>query len=178
MPFPLLTPRLIIEPLRLSDAEDFVSYRRDPEISRYQSWDENFSYQQAQELIHSQAGVDLPKVGEWLQLAVRDRVNGKLLGDLALHHLDELNGVFEIGFTIAKQHQRQGYAKEAIEALINYLRLKSKSENLSPKQTGATLLQSDCYWLWTSFLITQRVSPNCSSQRWSLSTTLKDKSKL
>ncbi len=121
MPFPLLTARLIIEPLRLSDVDDFVSYRRDPEISRYQGWDENFSHQQAQELINSQGGGDFPQVGEWLQLAVRQRVNGKLLGDLALHRLEDLDGVFELGFTIAKQHQRLGYAKESIGALIDYL---------------------------------------------------------
>jgi RimJ/RimL family protein N-acetyltransferase len=35
--------------------------------------------------------------------------------------LEDLDGVFELGFTIAKQHQRLGYAKESIGALIDYL---------------------------------------------------------
>jgi aminoglycoside 6'-N-acetyltransferase len=121
MAFPLVTKRLSIEPLRFDDLTAFVAYRRDPEIARFQSWDTSYSEKQANELITSQAGVSLPSPGQWLQLAVHDKATGELIGDLALHAIEERDSQFEIGFTIAKQNQRKGYAFEAASKLIDYL---------------------------------------------------------
>jgi RimJ/RimL family protein N-acetyltransferase len=121
MSYPLLTPRLSIEPLNLSDLDAFVSYRQDADIARFQSWDTTYSAEQAVELIESQAGVLLPKQGQWLQLAVHEQISGELVGDLALHSLIENQSVFEIGFTIASQHQGKGFAREAASRLMIFL---------------------------------------------------------
>jgi aminoglycoside 6'-N-acetyltransferase len=43
------------------------------------------------------------------------------VGDLAIKSVEEEDSTFELGFTIAKQHQGQGFAKEAASKLINYL---------------------------------------------------------
>jgi RimJ/RimL family protein N-acetyltransferase len=121
MSYPLLTERLSIEPLAQSDLESFLAYRQDPEIARFQSWDPSFSKERAIELIESQAGVVHPSEGEWLQLAIHNRATGELVGDLALHALAENSTSYEIGFTISKQYQRQGFAREAAIALIGNL---------------------------------------------------------
>lgn len=119
MKYPLLTQRSNIAPLGMADLEAFLSYRQDPDIARYQSWEPSYSRQQALELIESQAGVLIPEQGEWLQLGIHDLNTGQLLGDLALHSVCEK--VYEIGFTIAKANQRQRYATEAATALIGLL---------------------------------------------------------
>jgi aminoglycoside 6'-N-acetyltransferase len=121
MAYPLLTPRLSIEPLKLSDLNFFVDYRQDPEIARFQGWDSSYSVEQAVELIDSQAGLLLPSQGQWLQLGVREKISGELVGDLALHCLIESEPTFEIGFTIARKHQGKGFAKESASRLMNYL---------------------------------------------------------
>jgi RimJ/RimL family protein N-acetyltransferase len=121
MPFPLLTPRVSIEPLTMRDVDEFVRYRQDPKIARYQSWDTNFSAQQGADLVQSQVDVVLPATGNWLQLAIHDRETGGLLGDLALHAIDDVELTFEIGFTIARAHQGQGFAKESALRLMEYL---------------------------------------------------------
>ena len=121
MQYPLLTERLGIRPLVLTDLDSFVGYRQDPSIARFQSWEPTYSEHEARELIESQAGVFLPAKGQWLQLGLRDLVSDELVGDLALHSVVEGEGVFELGFTIAKRHQGQGYAKEAAAMLITYL---------------------------------------------------------
>jgi RimJ/RimL family protein N-acetyltransferase len=121
MAYPLLTPRLSIEPLNLSDLDGFVSYRQDAEIARFQSWDTNYSAEQALELIESQAGVVLPLQDQWLQLAVHEQISGELVGDLALHSQTDSQSVFEIGFTIASQHQGKGFALEAASRLMSFL---------------------------------------------------------
>lgn len=120
MVFPLLTERLSIEPLAMVDLETFLAYRQDPEIAKYQGWEPSYSGEQAVDLIQSQAEIEFPQADQWLQLGLHLVSSGKLVGDLALHALDE-NDVFEIGFTIARQHQGFGYAKEAASKLLEYL---------------------------------------------------------
>ena len=119
--YPLLTERLSIEPLTLSDLEPFVRYRQDPEVARYQSWEPSYSQNQALELIESQEGVSLPSPGNWLQLAIHDRTTAELFGDLAIHALENEANCFEIGFTISRENQNKGFAKEAASRLIEHL---------------------------------------------------------
>ena len=121
MSYPLLTPRLSIAPLSEADLESFVEYRQDPQIAQYQSWDETYSRKQAAELIASQAGVESPSAGNWLQLGIHDRDSGELLGDLALHSFDAEASTFEIGFTLRKEHQGKGVAFEAANRLLQFL---------------------------------------------------------
>jgi RimJ/RimL family protein N-acetyltransferase len=119
--YPLLTDRLIIEPLALADLETFLEYRQDPEIARYQSWDSSYSKAQALELIESQAGVLLPEKGNWLQLGLHERTTSELIGDLAIHAVAEQKDCFELGFTIARNQQKKGFAKEATSKLLEHL---------------------------------------------------------
>lgn len=121
MVYPLLTERLSIQPLTMADLDEFVAYRQDPDIARFQSWDPTYSKQQGMELIQSQTYVSLPTPGQWLQLAIHEKSSGKLMGDLALHAIQDSNMEFEIGFTIARENQGKGFAAEAATRLINYL---------------------------------------------------------
>jgi aminoglycoside 6'-N-acetyltransferase len=105
----------------LNDLASLLGYRQDPSIARFQSWEPTYSEHEARELIESQAGVFLPAKGQWLQLGLHDLVSDELVGDLALHSVVEDEGGFELGFTIAKRHQGQGFAKEAATMLITYL---------------------------------------------------------
>ena len=121
MPFPLMTPRVSIEPLTMRDVDEFVRYRKDPEIARLQSWDTDYSAQHGVDLVQSQEGVVLPAPGNWLQLAIHDRETGELLGDLALHTIDTAELSFEIGFTLATKNQGNGIAREAVRRLLDFL---------------------------------------------------------
>lgn len=121
MSFPLLSERLTIAPLTVADLTAFVRYRQDPLIARYQSWEPSYSEAQGRALIESQIGVMHPANGEWLQLAIHLKQGGEMVGDLALHSLVDEEDCFELGFTISRNHQGNGYAKEAAEALLIHL---------------------------------------------------------
>lgn len=121
MSYPLLTQRLSIEPLSRQDLDKFIAYRQDPQVARFQSWDVSYSEQQALELLESQLNVLLPTAGNWLQLAIHDRLTGELLGDVAIHTLNNEGTSFEIGFTLVKDNQGKGIAKEAVGRLVRYL---------------------------------------------------------
>ena len=118
MDYPLLTPRLRIQPLESRDLDAFVSYRREPEVARYQSWEVDFSFDQGRALVDSQAGIIFPEKGEWLQLGLRLIETDELVGDVAIHLVEAEPDEVEIGFTIATRHQSQGLAKEGVSRVL------------------------------------------------------------
>ena len=115
------TARLTIEPLSERDVDAFTEYRRDPDVARYQSWDTDYSVSDAKHLVAAQGDGELPSPGSWLQLAVRETASGRLLGDLALHRLDDQPDTFEIGVTLAPSSQGRGIAAEALGALLDFV---------------------------------------------------------
>lgn len=121
MPLQLTTPRLVVEPLQQSDLAAFVAYRQDPDVARWQSWETDYSDQEALALLRAQPTGDLPLPGGWLQLAVRDRSTGTLHGDVAVHLLAELPDTYAIGMTVARQSQHRGIAAEAVGRVLDYL---------------------------------------------------------
>lgn len=121
IPCQLVTDRLSIELLELVDLDAFVAYRQDPDVARWQSWSPDYSTDEARRLIETQPTTTFPTAGDWVQLAIHDRVDGSLRGDVAVHLLPEQPDTFEIGATLAPASQRQGFAEESARAIIGYL---------------------------------------------------------
>lgn len=119
--YPIRTERLSISPLAHADLDQFVAYRQDPQVAKFQGWDTSYSKEQALQLLAAQQDVDLPNPGTWLQLALHKTNTQQLVGDLALHRMPEDQTAFELGFTVATLHQGNGYAKEGAAALIDAL---------------------------------------------------------
>jgi len=120
MLFPLMTPRLWIDPLTVSDIDEFVAYRQDPDVARFQSWEPSYDVDDAHRLIAAQAHGFPPEMGFWLQLGVRTRPDKTLLGDVAIHTLEQAN-TYELGVTLAAESQSRGIATEALQALLTVL---------------------------------------------------------
>ncbi|MDQ6935603.1 MAG: GNAT family N-acetyltransferase, partial [Actinomycetota bacterium] len=106
----LTTGRLNISALRASDIPAFVSYRQDPEVARWQSWDVSYGRERAVRLVAGQEAGTLPAPGDWLQLGVRDAARTDLLGDVAVHTLAGPPNSYELGVTFARSAQGQGLA--------------------------------------------------------------------
>lgn len=121
------TERIICREFEEGDLQSFADYRALPEVARYQSWS-TYSYQDAQSLFNNMQNVPFATVGHWFQLAIvtkdgsemsKNTDSGQLLGDLAVHFIDEEQ--IEIGFTFAPDFQGQGFASEAVLGLLTYL---------------------------------------------------------
>lgn len=162
MSYPLLTPRLSIEPLALRDVDEFVRYRQDPEIARYQSWDMNYSAQQGLHLVQSQADVVLPAPGNWLQLAIHDRETGELLGDLALHTIDTAELSFEIGFTLATKNQGNGIAAKPLADFSISCSTKWGRSGFARAATVAIHRQSRYFWRLALKIVRPKAGPRSS----------------
>jgi RimJ/RimL family protein N-acetyltransferase len=113
----LTTARCRPRPFRESDLPAFARYRSDPQTARYQGWDCPFTRSDAERLYRSIHSTPFGAAGGWYQIALAGLDDERLLGDLALHFINE-NQV-EVGFTIAPEHRRKGYAQDALSALLD-----------------------------------------------------------
>jgi RimJ/RimL family protein N-acetyltransferase len=112
---------MVIDPLVEADVPEFLAYRQDPAIARWQSWSPDYSHTDALRLINGQPASELPDAGGWIQLALRSADAGKLLGDVAIHRLDSQPDTFEIGITLAAASQGRGLASEALDRVLEFL---------------------------------------------------------
>ncbi len=117
----IVTPRLLLRPFRVDDLPAFVAYRSDPEVARYQSWDQSYAMADAERFMASQRGIDFGTRGQWLQLAAIDRSSGVLCGDCGVCVKADQPSTAEIGVTFAPDHQRLGLATETLGALTTEL---------------------------------------------------------
>lgn len=114
------TERLCIRNLKPSDLEDFHQYRSNPEVAKYQGFDP-FTWELSRDFIDSQKDKKIGTPGEWVQFGIESIQLHQLIGDCAVHLQKEDPQIAELGITISDLYQRQGYAKETMGGLMQYL---------------------------------------------------------
>ena len=113
------TPRLVIRRFRLADLEALLAYRNDREVARYQGWEIPYTRDEAVKFVRQQSRSHPGISGKWFQFAIELKDSGELIGDCALHYIEnDRRG--EVGFTIARAHQGKGFASEAVACVIDY----------------------------------------------------------
>jgi len=118
--FPIVTQRLLIRNMEPEDLDDFVAYRSNPDVVRFQSFD-IMDRQMAKKFIAEHQNLTFGKPGQWVQHSIVHKESGKLIGDCAIK-LDASDiRVAEIGITVSPMHQKQGFAREALSAIVNSL---------------------------------------------------------
>ena len=117
---PIRTERLLIRPFRSDDTAGLVARRNDPAVAKYQNWLLPFTSEQAEKLVSELIAMEGPENEKWWMAIVADAASGETLGDLAVHLTWE-GRTAEVGYTFATAHWGQGYAVEALTALIEYL---------------------------------------------------------
>jgi RimJ/RimL family protein N-acetyltransferase len=115
----LTTERLTIRPLARQDITEFTRYRNLPDVARYQDWTLPYTRDIAHVLVDDAQQLGVPTPGQWLQLAVTND-DDRLLGDVAVW-LDDAALLAMIGYTFAPESQGQGYAAEAVKAVVDWL---------------------------------------------------------
>lgn len=117
--FPIIeTDRLTIRRLDLTDKVTFFAYRTKPEVYKYQFWKPK-SIDEAEEFIIKNLEILPNTKNTWMQLGIHLQ-NGPLIGDMGIHFLED-DAQVEIGYTLSPEYQGQGYASEAVKAILNYL---------------------------------------------------------
>ena len=113
---PVETERLLLRRVERRDAEDYYRYASDPEVARYVLWEAHRSLRETREVIRNmrtQYRLGLP--GSY---AVVLRASGRMIGTIGFNAWHPEADTLELGYSIARDHWGNGYASEALSALI------------------------------------------------------------
>lgn len=118
-PFPTIeTDRLILRKIKKSDAKDLYEYCSSEVSARYSLWepheDLGVTRQYISWLLRSE------KRGEYFTWGIELKSSGKLIGTVSLPSIDKDYKVAEIGYGIIDSYWGNGYASEAIKAIMEY----------------------------------------------------------
>lgn len=150
------TPRLRLRRFTPGDAKDFVAYRSDPEVARFQDWEFPLSLESAQRLLRSYSRSD-PGAPGWFPYAIEVKADGRVAGDVAVHR-QRSGQEAELGFSLARDRQGQGYATEAVAAVLRAL-FAGGCTRRRPSATYATSVPHAC---WSDSDSRARGSAACS----------------
>lgn len=114
----IVTANLRLDALRAEDAPALFAYRGDPAVNRFQGW-KPVALAEAERFIAAQEATVPDNVGTWWQRAIRLRDSGMLIGDVGMHFVDA--ATVELGITLALAQQRHGYAREALEVMLDFV---------------------------------------------------------
>ena len=114
---PLRTERLLLRAFRAEDVAGLVARRNHPDVARYQDWKTPFGADRAEALVEEVIAMGEPQHDGWWMAVVCDADGGAVVGDLALH-LGPGGRTAEVGYSLDPAHWGNGYAVEAVEALV------------------------------------------------------------
>ncbi|MBE9178485.1 GNAT family N-acetyltransferase [Oculatella sp. LEGE 06141] len=122
MPFPAhflpqQTERLTLRRFIEADLDRFLAYRHDPVVARFQSWS-MLSEDEAIAFIHEMSTAPIGIPGEWFQIAIALQLSNQLIGDIGIQVSEHDTRTVEVGFTLHREEQGQGFAREAIQSLL------------------------------------------------------------
>jgi RimJ/RimL family protein N-acetyltransferase len=118
-PAEIITSRLVLRPPTAADAESiFARYASDPEVTRFLGWPRHESVAETEAFVRFSAD-------QWVQwpagpYLIWSRSDGRLLGGTGLAF--EEPGQAVTGYVLAKDAWGQGYATEALRAIVDVAR--------------------------------------------------------
>lgn len=113
----LQTDRLILRPAKLADAADYFAFCKDPSASRYSEWAPHETIAQTKAYIRY---TRRNRSDDSLDLAIESRDTRTVIGNCGFTKLNLSLKTAEIGYCLAASARGQGFAREAIHALLAY----------------------------------------------------------
>jgi ribosomal-protein-alanine N-acetyltransferase len=118
-PFPvLITERLTLRQLVISDEQEIFTLRSDSEINKYLDRQLSNTIEDARNFINK-INENINK-NDFLYWAITLGDKNILVGTICLFGFSDENGNCEIGYELLTNFQRQGIMKEAAEKVIDY----------------------------------------------------------
>ena len=116
---PIRTTRLVLRPFATEDRDQLYAFHSDPEAVRYVPYPPRSRDQVTDVLRRKAANTELRSEGDLLELAVLRADDQSLIGDVLLALRSVEHQTLEVGYIFAPAAGGQGYATEAIRALVD-----------------------------------------------------------
>jgi ribosomal-protein-alanine N-acetyltransferase len=122
--------RTILRRIEQTDLDDFLYYRSNSQVARYQYW-EPFTRSEALEFIEKHKCAKPGIQGEWFPLGIVDKETNRLIGDcsIKIDAFEPRNA--EVGCSISCDYQRRGIAAEVLTCFFAYAFCELKVHRIS-----------------------------------------------
>lgn len=115
--------RICLRALQDEDVSALHAYRTERDVARYQSWDTDYSLDEARTLINTMTEATFGTRGAWYQIGIVMIEKDELVGDIGVFFDGDDGGAAEVGYTLGTRAQGKGVATEALGLLLDYLAL-------------------------------------------------------
>jgi ribosomal-protein-alanine N-acetyltransferase len=118
-PFPeLTTERLILRPVELTDADDFVALRSHEAVNQFIDRPKSITRDEAISFIHKiRNGV---AINRWVYWAISLKDSPKMVGTICLWNISLKDLTAETGYELHPDYQGKGIMREALSRVIDY----------------------------------------------------------
>lgn len=146
MPLPQIDPipaaRLVVRPITPADLPDLLEANGDERVTHFLPYPTWRSMDDASAwLLRIEA---LVAGGSARQLVIERSADRKVLGGVLLFKFDEPSARLEIGYVLGREHWRQGYAFEALQAVCEHafrqLGMRRIEAEVNPANTASNAL--------------------------------------
>ena len=114
----LETERLLLRPIRVSDAPDMFAYAQDPGVTRYLLWRPHPDISHTREYLEYLAG--RYRLGMHHEWAMIYKENNRMIGTCGFTSFDLPHNSAEIGYVLHPDFWGKGLAKEAVMRLMAF----------------------------------------------------------
>lgn len=114
----LETERLILRPMRVSDAKDMYHYAKRSDVTTYLLWSPHPSQSYTEEYLRYIE--KRYRLGEFYDWAVVDRQSGRMIGTCGFTRLDFPHNVGEIGYVLSPDFHGRGLGTEAASRVLRF----------------------------------------------------------
>jgi RimJ/RimL family protein N-acetyltransferase len=119
LPLPIETPRLVIRRFAPGDWKDLIELTAAEELFQYTEG-RPMEEEEVLRWLESDAHVKLTTPNQYFYLAMETKEPAKLIGYLGLLHTDPQQFQAALNIFVNKAFQRQGYALEALDAVVGF----------------------------------------------------------
>ena len=114
----LETRRLRLRPLCMRDEKDMFRYASDPEVSRHVLWDTHETPRQTRSALRS--ALRQYRSGAPGSFAIERRSDRRMIGTIGFMWINCDHRSAEVGYSLARDCWNQGYATEALGAVLRF----------------------------------------------------------
>jgi len=119
IPLPITTPRLVLRRLAAADWNDLVEVFSDEELFEYED-NGPVGEKEVLEWLDAERHVKLTTPNTTFCLAIYLPPKGTVMGNVYLHSTNEFRSQTDVRIYVSRKCQRQGFATEALNAILNF----------------------------------------------------------
>ena len=114
----LETERLILRPMRMSDARDLFAYAQDPEVSRHVLWDTHRSLGESRQFLRG--ALRQYRRGQPSSFAITLKDSGRMIGTIGFMWLNLDHQSAEVGYSLSRDYWNRGIMTEALRQVVAF----------------------------------------------------------